>query len=159
MNSNYMGELYSITGLFYEAFPGISPWGGHFIKGREGDSENQIVGQLIDMYGPSRLEGVLEKDSLEFRKQYERCNFEQMFDYKFSLKNGIWQGEFSSPDGYRGRSICKTNLCLGELNFKKVDLRTPEGYAKALIDNMVQTGYLETFEDPETGEEMIRPIK
>ena len=154
-----MGELYSITGLFYEAFPGISPWGGHFVKGHEGDSENQIVGQIIDMYGPSRLEGVLEKDSLEFRKQYERCNFEQMFDYKFSLKNGIWQGEVSSPDGYRGRSICKTNLCLGELNFEKVDLRSPEGYAKALIDSMVQTGYLETFKDPETGEEMIRLIK
>jgi hypothetical protein len=154
-----MGELHSITGLFYEAFPGISPWGGYFIKGREGDLENQIVGQLIDMHGPSRLEGVLETDSLEFRKQYERCNQEQVFDYKFSLKNGIWQGEFSSPGGYRERSICKTNLCLGELNFENVDLRSSEGYAKALIDSMVRTGFLETFKDPETGEEMIRPVK
>ena len=154
-----MGELYSITGLFYEAFPGISPWGGHFIKGNEGDFENQIVGQLIDVYGPSRLEGVLKKDSLKFRKQYDRCNNEQMFDYKFSLKNGIWQGEFSSPEGYSGRSICKTNLCLGEVNFKEVDLSNPEEYVKALIDSMVQTGYLETFENPETGEEMIRPVE
>ena len=154
-----MGELYSIAGLFYEAFPGISPWGGYFIRGREGGSKNQIVGQLIDLYGPSQLKGVLEKDSLEFKKKYERCNHEQMFDYKFSLKNGIWQGEFSSPNGYRGRSICKTNLCLEELDFEKVDLRSPEGYAKALIDSMVQTDYLETFEDQETGEKMIRLVK
>lgn len=147
-----MGELYSITGLFYEDFPGTSPWGGYFIRGFEYDSDNQIVGKLIDLGGSSRVEGILEKDSLEFIKKYEQCNHEKIFDYKFSLKDGIWKGEFSSPDGYRGRSICKTNLCLGELNFEKVDLRSPEGYSKALIDSMVRTGYLETIKDFETGE-------
>jgi len=116
-----MGELYSISGLFYEEFIGISPWGGYFVKGCEGDRENQIVGQLIDRYGPSRLEGILEKDSLEFRKQYERCNNEKMFYYKFSLKNGIWQGEFFSLDGYTGRATCKIKLCLGKLNFERFD--------------------------------------
>lgn len=140
-----MAELHSIVGLFHEDFPGISPWGGHFIKNYEGG----IVGQLIDVWGPSKLEGVLENESLEFRKQYKECNREQIFDYKFSLVDGIWQGEFSSPNGYIGGAICKTYLCLGNLDFKVVDIRNPEEYAKAIIDSMVQTGYLETFENSE----------
>jgi len=155
-----MGEIYSITGFFYEDFPGISPWGGYFIRGREGDPENQIVGQLIDLHGPSSLKGVLEEDSLEFEKQYEQCNHEQLFDYRFSLKDGIWQGEWSSPvNNYIGKSVCKTNLCLGNINFERVDLGSPEGFAKALIDSMIRTGYLETYKDPDSGEEMIKPVE
>lgn len=69
------------------------------------------------------------------------------------------KGSFLLQKVIGGRSICKTNLCLGKLDFEKVDLRTPEGYSKALIDNMIQTGYLETFEDSKTGEEMIRPVE
>lgn len=155
-----MGELYSITGLFYESFPGISPWGGHFLRGKEGEPENQISGQLIDMYGPSTLEGIMEGEKLKFRKQYINSNREQTFDYEFVLKNGIWQGEyinFPAAD-YNGRSVCKTFSCLEHLNFERVDLRTPEGFAKALIDSMVENGKLEKFKDPETGEDMIRPV-
>jgi hypothetical protein len=151
-----MSEVYSITGLFYEAFPGISPWGGYFIKGMEGEQENFIAGQLIDIYGPSKLEGILKKDALRFRKQYERCNHEQVFDYDFSLKDGIWQGQYSSPSSYSGISICKTNLSLGDFAFEEVDLSTPEGYAKAAIRSMIRTGVLESFKDEESGEEMIR---
>ncbi len=31
-----MAELHSITGAFYEDFPGISPWRGYFITGMDG---------------------------------------------------------------------------------------------------------------------------
>ena len=118
-----MRELYSIIGLVYEDFLVIIPWGGYFIKGLESGSENQITGQLIDLYGPSRLNGYLEKGSLEFRRQYEGRD-EDVFYYHFSLENGIWKGEFCSLDGYRGRSVCKTNLCSKGLNFENFDSRT-----------------------------------
>ena len=139
-----MGKLYSITGLFNEFFPGISPWGGYFILGREGEPENKMVGQLIDLHGPSRLEGTLELENMKFRKQYERCNEEQIFDYQYTLeKNGIWKGEYVSPSGKSyGRSICKTNVCLDNLDFKKTDLKDPDEFARILMENMLNSGML-----------------
>lgn len=152
-----MGELYSITGLFYESFPGISPWGGFFIRGTEKGPE-EIEGMLVDTYGSSLINGQMGSDSLEFRKQYQE-NRGQAFDYKFSLENGVWLGEYvSTQSDYNGRSICKTNLCLSDLSFRKFDMRTPDGWAKAMVDSMVEGGQLEKFRDPETGEEMIRPL-
>jgi len=152
-----MVELYSITGMFYESFPGIIPWGGYLIRGMDGE-EDGIEGMLADVHGISRITGTMNPDQLEFRKQYEK-NRGQTFDYKFQLKDTIWLGEYvSASSEFNGKSICKTNLCIKDLTFKKFDLRTPEGYAKALIDSMVDGGQLESFEDPETGEEMIRPI-
>ena len=159
-----MAELHSITGMFYEGFPGISPWGGYFIKGMDGEENgidregSEIEGMLADVHGISRITGVMNPESLEFRKQYEENN-ERVFDYKFSLKNGIWFGEYkSTSSNYNGRSICKTNLCIKDLTFRKFDMRTAEGYAKALMDSMVECGQLEKFKDSETGEEMIKPL-
>jgi len=123
--------------------------GGYFIKDIK--LKNQISGRLIDLYGSSKLEGILGKDKLEFRKQYEQCNNEQLFEYNFILKNGIWLGEYSSRDGYSGRSICKTNSCLEGIKFENVDLSTPEGIAEALIDSMIEKGSLKKFKNFKTG--------
>ncbi|MFH1431566.1 MAG: hypothetical protein ABIG37_03825 [Nanoarchaeota archaeon] len=152
-----MAELHSITGMFYEEFPGISPWGGYFIKGMDGE-DSGIDGMLADTHGISRITGTMNSGLLEFIKQYEE-NMGQAFHYKFSLKDEIWLGEYtSSSSGYGGRSVCKTNLCIKDLTFRKFDTRTPEGFAKAIIGSMVEGGQLEKFKDPETGEEMIKAI-
>ncbi len=151
-----MAELHSITGMFYESFPGISPWGGYLIRGMDGKDDG-IEGMLADVHGISRITGTMNPELLEFRKQYGQ-NRGHAFNYKFQLKNGVWLGEYvSTSQDYSGRSICKTNLCIKDLTFKKFDLSSPDRYVKALIDSMVESGQLEKFRDPETGEEMIKP--
>lgn len=151
-----MAELHSITGLFYESFPGISPWGGFFIRGID-DIEDLIEGMLIDTHGYSKIQGVMYPDSLSFLKTYK--NKGDSYNYSFSLKDGIWLGEYESTSAdYRGRSVCKTNLCINDLSFRKFDLSTPQGYVKALVDSMISSGQLESYKDPETGEEMLRPL-
>ena len=150
-----MGKLYSITGLFAEDFPGISPWGGHFIKQDGEGKKNQISGQLIDLHGQSRLNGFLEKKTLKFRKNYERCNHEQIFDYEFSLEDGIWQGRYSSPKGnYSGISICKVNLCLDDVGFRDKNFRTQRGYVDEVIQAMMDAGVLEVVDDSEKSNQL-----
>lgn len=152
-----MAELHSITGLFFERFPGISPWGGYFIRGTEED-ESSIEGKLVDLDGISDINGTMDPELLEFRKQYE-ANNEESFDYKFSMGNGIWVGEYVSTatTSFRGGSVCKTNLCIEDLTFRKFDMTTPEGCTKALVTSMIEDGSLESYKDPDTGEDMIRP--
>jgi len=153
-----MAQLYSITGLFYEEFPGIVPWGGHFIRGMDEDGENGISGQLADMHGISRISGLMTENSLEFTKQYEGCNGEQAFDYRFTKEGDLWKGEWDSRvSSWSGRSICKTFVCMPEMDFRKVDMRTPEGFARAMLESMVDRGMLVTYDDPETGEKMVKP--
>lgn len=151
-------ELHSITGLFYEDFPGISPWGGYFIRGL--GEENNIEGMLADVHGLSRIDGKINSDLLEFRKQYGDENMGQVYDYRFQLKNGIWLGEYTSSEfsSYSGRSLCKTNLCLKDLNFKNIAINSPEDFVRVLIDNMVNSGKIELINDPKSGEEYIRPV-
>ena len=152
-----MAELYSITGLFVEDFPGISPWGGHFIRGIDKNSI-AIEGLLSDIWGMSRIAGIMDKDRLKFRKEYDATNRNQSFNYDFVLKEGIWQGRYTSTQtDYHGDSVCKTALCLNKLDFRNVDLRTPEGFSKAIVESMVQTGKLEQFTDPDTSEIMVKP--
>jgi len=150
-----MAELHSIVGIFHEDFPGISPWGGHLIK----QDNSEIEGMLIDLYGPSCINGRMGKDFLEFEKQYGPENRHQNFHYSFKLKNGIYVGEYSSGNplsNYSGKSMCKTNLFIPDTEFRQINLRTPEGYAKALTDSMIEQGLFEEFTDPKTGEKMIR---
>ena len=155
-----MSELYSIAGVFCEDFPGIGPWGGQFIRGIEGDLEQEIGGQLIDCHGPSTIQGIMTDDTLEFVKRYEAGGPRESLGYKFELKDGVWHGEYKSQESdFSGKSICKTNLCIGDMTFKKFDCRTQEGYTQAVIDSMISSGVMETFPDPETGEEMIRPVR
>lgn len=108
-----MGFLYSITGLFYDSAC-LTPWGGFFTKGIQGQPEDAIVGQLIDIYGPSEIKGTIAESQMRFLKSYANG---REFDYNFSLKNGIWMGNFSSPL-CRGRAVCKTNLCLENIDFE-----------------------------------------
>ena len=152
-----MAELHSITGLFQEDFPGISPWGGFILRGIHANPDG-VEGMLADAYGVSRIAGFMRDKNLEFRKQYENCNHNQSLDYELSLKDGLWLGEYKSTiSAYNGRVTCKTNLVLGDLSFKKYDISTPEGWAKALIESMIETGKLVEFKDPKTGEDLIEP--
>jgi|SRR3989344_4446811 len=156
-----MSELYSITGLFHQDFPGIIPWGGYFIK--ENDGGECIEGKLIDIYGGSTINGKMDSNVLKFLKRYGEKNNSEFFDYEFLLVDGIWRGEFSNPlVDYRGKALCKTNLCLSDLAIKRVDMNTTEGYFRAVIDDLVEKGVekglFEKYKDPETGEEMIKPV-
>lgn len=154
-----MAELHSITGMFVESFPGTSPWGGYLIKGANNE-DNQIEGQLIDNYGLSSILGTMNDNSLIFKKQYsiEHGNG-QSFWYSYELKDGLWIGGYTSTRVYyEGKAICKTHLCIKDMNFRKFDVTTPEGYMKAIIESMVESGMLERFDDQDSGEEMFRPI-
>ncbi|MGD2072556.1 MAG: hypothetical protein PVG65_03610 [Candidatus Thorarchaeota archaeon] len=152
-----MAELHSITGLFYEASQGIVPWGGYIIRG-DISSDHCIEGRLADSYGVSTINGLMGKETMDFVKEYQNCNLEQGFNYKFSLKDGIWWGEFKNKRGYGGRVICKTNLILKDIGSKRFDTSNPEEWAEAMLESMVAEGYLNIQKDPKTGEDVVVPI-
>ena len=113
---------------------------------------------LADSLGISNIRGIMNPAVLNFRKYYEE-NMGQSFDYKFSLKDGVWLGEYKSTLlDYNGRSVCKTSLCLKDLTFRKFDMGTLEGFAEVIIKNMMENGQLEKSIDPKTGEEIFKPI-
>ncbi len=145
-----MADLYSIVGVFDEVFR-LVPFGGYFVRGLKGCSQNQIVGQIVDRYGQSKIEGQLDEENglLEFRKQYMGCNSEQVFDYKFSLEKGIWQGRFSSPSrDWSGRSSCKIDL------FRKLIEKSPGECSEIeLVAGAIMAGLVEVVEGSETEQE------
>jgi len=59
-----------------------------FYHGHGWEIDNGIEGLLADGYGLSRMAGTMDKERLEFKKQYVR-NLGAAFDYKSSLENGI----------------------------------------------------------------------
>lgn len=153
-----MAELYSITGLFHQSFPGASPWGGFLLRGLNVANPKGIEGKLIDDCGPSTIAGYMDEKSLEFIKQYQNCNHNLAFDCRFSIKDGIWFGEYKSTStGYSGKAVCKTYMVTNDLVFRKFDLRTPEGFAKALGESMVDRGDIIEVSDMETGTDRFFP--
>lgn len=158
-----MGELYSVSGLFNNSF-GLAPYGGYITRGIDGEVD-RIEGQLIDIWGPSRINGSMGADSLRFTKRYDKNEdaFGNPIDpskdlsYEFTLEGDLWKGQFSFPSGTGGNTVCRTSLFLPNMDFRNVDLRSPEGYASAIMESMVDSGMLEIISDPEGGEDRIRP--
>ncbi len=111
-----MAELHSITGTFSQESLKIS-YGGYFFKGKdrqvfirgEDKQVKEIKGLLADCYGISKITGAMGLEFLNFKKQYE--DNAQVFDYTFTLKNGIWVGKFKSPiSDYNGTAMCRIKL-------------------------------------------------
>ena len=127
--------MYSIIGLYHEEGFGLSIWSGYFTKEKE---SNEIIGQLIDKYGPSTLKGCLNKDTIEFSKTYNMEGI--MINYKFDLQNNIWVGEYNL-DGDSGKVLCDIKLFLKQSNLKKQYL-TPEDQAHITLNKMIEEGYL-----------------
>ena len=159
-----MGELYSVAGMFNNSF-GLTPYGGYITRGIDGEEE-RIEGQLIDIWGPSRINGHMDDSSLKFTKRYDKnedplgnpIDPSKDLSYEFTLEGDLWRGRFSFPSGIAGNTICKTSLVLPDMDFRQVDLRSPEGYASAIRDSMVDSGMLEIITDPDGGEDRIRPV-
>jgi len=125
------------------------------MRGTKG--EDHIEGQLIDNYGPSRITGAMSEEALDFTKEYLKCNEDEIYNYSFKLKEGIWRGEFTSMDtGYTNRSICRTNKILGNLEFKRSP-RNPEEWADQLIEGMIDSGQLKIEHDSKRDEDIVLP--
>ena len=137
-----MGELYSIAGMFNNSI-GITPYGGYITRGIEGE-EDRMEGQLIDIWGPSRIYGYMDDSSLSFLKRYDKnedssgvpIDPSKDLSYEFSLDGDLWKGKFYFPSGTRGNTFCKTLLVMPDMDFRAVDLRTPGGYISAIMDSM-----------------------
>ena len=150
-----MAELHSITGLFFEDVHGASPFGGYYIRKNENLGRREIEGQLADIWGISAIKGEMHPGLLSFTKQYRRCNHEQAFDYTFTFKNGIWEGEYISPvTGYNGKSICKTIVCMRNLNAENINLyspsnsRSPEEFAREMIEGLIKKDLIRKVKEP-----------
>jgi len=85
-------------------------FGGYF---RLDESEGHIEGEIIDTFGPSKIEGILEKDTLIFQKKYLEEALLQavlgIINYRFEkVKVGDnWKGRFKTAKGSIGRAECK----------------------------------------------------
>lgn len=151
-----MAELHSITGIFFEAVPGASPFGGYFIRKNENE-RREINGQIADLWGISTIRGEMHPrlGLLTFRKSYDKCNNEQKFDYKFEFKNGIWHGEYRSPlTGYNGKSICKTHVCMRYIDTEQLDLsskiQTPEEFAMEMVKGLIEKDLIRKVKKPKS---------
>jgi hypothetical protein len=101
-------HFYSIAGWMAhpenptEAFA----YGGYF---RHDPSDNELLnGQLIDVWGPSEIGGLMESKILEFEKLY--AHRDEPIKYKFEKQNGIWVGEYSGGRVGKGKTECVVTL-------------------------------------------------
>jgi len=111
-------DLYSICGFFSdphftkraqsETLIKLS-FGGYFkyvpVTRKLGD------GRLIDILGPSSIEGFMDNEKLEFKKKYDQGGY---VNYKFKKVDNVWHGEWkiSRDDGYHanGEAVALSSL-------------------------------------------------
>ena len=70
--------------------------------------DSKIDGELLDRYGSSKIKGVMNDRGLEFEKRYSGRN--DVSEYNFEKRNGIWVGEYTRPKGEQYPAIAFTNL-------------------------------------------------
>lgn len=113
-------------------------------------------GCLVDCYGNSEINGEISPHELDFKKFY-RHNGNQI-QYHFEKKSGIWIGKYSArKDIGNGYASAKINLDWHGVDMIIPKPFDPEGWAKSLVEQMVDEGMLEVKIDEETGEEMVFP--
>jgi hypothetical protein len=90
-------KMYSLTGWYLDPTiskpPTAMAFGGYFRHDPEFGA--LVDGQLIDVYGPSSIEGTMNEKELEFDKTYDHRNY--AIYYSFKKQNGIWVGKWRSP--------------------------------------------------------------
>lgn len=86
-------KLFGIVGWFSQPEMDIdcAAFGGYFRY----DVKDKLVvdGQLIDLFGKSKIEGKMDETSLEFVKKYSDLSSSNIH-YKFVKQNGIWVGSY-----------------------------------------------------------------
>ena len=114
-------------------------------------------GSLVDYYGMSEIAGEISPVELGFNKRYIRNGSPIQYNFRKNEK-GIWVGEYSANERIgTGYATVKINL-----DWKGVDMIVPrpfdhEGWAKDLLEQMVDEGMLELKRDEKTGEEVVIP--
>lgn len=113
-------QLYSIAGYFYDLSLTMRlgekelrkfGFGGYF----KYDKNKEILsnGSLVDICGPSAIEGIMNNEKLEFEKNYYKK--ERIVNYKFNNVNGIWLGEWELKfrgEIIKGEAMASTNLII-----------------------------------------------
>ncbi|MFA5358529.1 MAG: hypothetical protein WC310_01750 [Patescibacteria group bacterium] len=71
----------------------------------ENETANEYVGQMFDHFGDAALSDIkLSADQLEFVKKYNHRN--DLIDYIFLKRNGIWVGSYSGSVVGQGSAKC-----------------------------------------------------
>ncbi len=156
-------DVHSITGLFVEKHsPRQAKYFGGFLALRlDEKSQESIIpfnGFLVDIYGSSKIYGMIGDKNLHFSKEYDLTG--NYINYTFEKnKDGIWVGRYNTLEKSIGEGLAfaKTNL-----NWQGLSMRVPtpgsDGWAHDLIDDMINEGMLEIIHDKNTGQEFIKPI-
>tara|TARA_Y100000034_G_C6803065_1_gene360360 strand:- start:477 stop:968 length:492 start_codon:yes stop_codon:yes gene_type:complete len=158
---------YSIQGIFIQPF-----CGNGFFDGNLSTSEGELSGQLCDAYGESIIEGHLDlgEGKMDFTKRYTAHlkRLEVEVNYVFSRNpQGIWAGTFNSQVTLSGETLCE--ICekggsplISEQEWNRMaaeakpSLDSCMDLSQSVIAGLIERGEVETYEDPETGEEMIK---
>lgn len=151
-----------IDGLFYSVWSDeVAQFNGsfHFSKG---EGNNSIEGMLQDVYGQSRIEGLLsENEALSFNKTY-RGRPPITYKFSFDEEKGLYIGAWSGLDAYNGYSVCKLDEQLTQPDvdiiltyFKSFDPMTDEQKTQEIINYMVEKGDLYESKNPDTGETIL----
>jgi hypothetical protein len=92
-------SLYGVVGFFEDSSLGKVAFGG-YIKVME--EKGKIRGELIDAYGPSKIEGSLRNNRLRFKKEYifrSKERPDKIIEYNLEkTESGHFEGEFSVPE-------------------------------------------------------------
>ena len=99
-------KLCAITGWFLQPslIDGKTAFGGYFRY----DVKDRLVldGQLIDLWGPSKISGIMDDRQFVFTKKYD--GRVEPIEYRFTKQNGIWVGEYKGKATGQGQAECRT---------------------------------------------------
>lgn len=87
-------------------------FGGYLVRNR---LDYSFTGQLIDIYGPSQIKGIINEIDFNFVKIYkDGPSFDAVINYNFQRNGrGVWVGAYElsqGPDRLKGLSTCSTEL-------------------------------------------------
>jgi len=126
------------------------------------NANGEFTGELRDVWGESRIEGILKnrEEEMDFRKQY--FNGDDLIFYSFRKQGVLWIGAYVGLRVGIGRAQCEIFDNVPRIDWdKRVFIETfhieaSEDDYKYSIEKMVQSGFLERYRDSKTGEEMVR---
>lgn len=155
--------LYDMVGIFIQPFLGNGIFVGNDLQHNEDD--NRLVGKLDDYYGPSKIEGTLNlsRGEMKFNKIYRGTR--PVINYEFEKQGDLWVGKYSGKDTM-GETMCEIFGVEEPPKFNWNDMvktatLSPFGtdeWAKRMVKEMEQEGYIEIVKDPETGENFVKPL-
>jgi len=153
---------YGIRGVFIQPFQGNGIFEGDNLQYDE--EIKHLAGRLIDYYGESSIEGVLdlEEEVMAFAKRYDGTT--SNISYKFVKIGHVWQGEFSHKGNFGGEALCEIfpKGTTPRLDWEdivrnsRLSIGGTEEYAKGMTQRMIDEGLLEEIPDEKTGETLLK---